>query len=106
MQDEICYDVSIAEAAWEQLIEHARFLANVSGSAADRLVDEFIEKTNSLAKMPERCPWISHDMLPFQKYRKLFFGKYHMALFEIREKNVYVTAVVDCRQDYIELLLN
>jgi plasmid stabilization system protein ParE len=104
MQDESVYDVRVTETAWEQLREHTRFLSGVSERAAARFVDEFIEKTGSLAQMPERCPWLNHDLLPFQKYRKLFFGKYHMALFEVHGKNVYVTAVIDCRQDFAWLL--
>ena len=98
------YDVRITATAWEQMIEHARFLANVSEDSACRLVDEFVEKSGTLAQMPQRCPWFSHDVIPFQKYRKLFFGKYHLALFEIRDSTVYITAVVDCRQDYAWLL--
>ena len=98
------YDVKITDTAWAQLLEHARFLANVSECAANRLVDDLLEKTDALTQMPERCPWLSHDSIPFQKYRKLFIGKYHLALFEIRGNIVYITAVVDCRQDYSMLL--
>ena len=98
------YDVKITDTAWEQMIEHARFLANVSVDAANRLVDEFIESTDKLAQMPRRCSWLTHDAIPFQKYRKTFFGEYHMALFMIRGNIVYVTAAVDCRQNYAWLL--
>jgi len=98
------YDVKITDTAWEQLLEHARFLVNVSENAASNLVDDLIEKTGTLKQMPERCPWLSHDNVPFQKYRKLFIGKYHLALFEIRGSIVYITAVVDCRQEYTMLL--
>ena len=98
------YNVKITDTAWEQMIEHARFLASVSEDAANRLIDEFVEKSSTLAHIPERCPWLTHDMIPFQKYRKLFIGRYHLALFEIRESTVYITAVVDCRQDYSWLL--
>ena len=98
------YTVKITETAWEMLISHARFLANVSIPAANRLVDTFVEITDSLAAMPERNPWLEHDAIPFQKYRKLLFGKHYMALYQIQENTVYVTAVMDCRQDYIWLL--
>ncbi len=98
------YTVKITETAWEMLISHARFLANVNIPAANRLIDTFVEITDSLAAMPERNPWLEHDAIPFQKYRKLLFGKHYMALYQIREKNVYVTAVMDCRHDYIWLL--
>ncbi|MDR1135743.1 MAG: type II toxin-antitoxin system RelE/ParE family toxin [Clostridiales Family XIII bacterium] len=94
----------MTETAWEMLVSHARFLANVSVRAADRLIEAFIEGTDGLAEMPERYPWLYHDDIPFQKYRKLMFGKYHLALYEILGNIVYVTAVVDCRQDYAWLL--
>lgn len=98
------YDVKITSTAWEQMVEHARFLANVSTESANRLVDEFVESTNTLAQMPERCSWFEHDAIPFQKYRKIFFGKYYMALFEIRGSVVFITSAIDCRQDYSWLI--
>jgi len=99
------YDVRITDTAWEQLVEHSRYLANVSETAANNLVDEFVKKSATLSQMPERCPWLVHEMIPFEKYRKLFLGKYHLALFEIRGNIVYITAVVDGRQDYSWLLM-
>jgi plasmid stabilization system protein ParE len=98
------YAVKITETAWEMLVSHARFLANVSVAASNQLIETFATKTSELAEMPERCPWLYHDDLPFQKYRKLMFGKYYLALYEIRGNTVYVTAAVDCRQDYVWLL--
>ncbi|MGI6436333.1 MAG: type II toxin-antitoxin system RelE/ParE family toxin [Syntrophomonadaceae bacterium] len=98
------YTVKITETAWEMLVSNARFLADVSVPAANRLIDTFVEVTDSLAAMSERNPWLEHDAIPFQKYRKLLFDKHYMALYQIQEKTVYVTAVVDCRQDYIWLL--
>ena len=98
------YDVKITDAAWGQMIEHARFLAGVSEQSASKLVDDFLVGTDWLRKMPERCPWLIHDAILLQKYRKLFFGNYHMAVFEIRGDVVYVTAAVNCRQDYEWLL--
>jgi plasmid stabilization system protein ParE len=98
------YTVKITETAWEMLVSHAVFLANVSVPAANRLIDTFVEITDNLATMPERNPWLEHDTIPFQKYRKLLFGKHYMALYQIQENTVYVTAVMDCRQDYSWLL--
>jgi hypothetical protein len=54
--------------------------------------------------MPERNPWLENESIPFQKYRELFFEKHYLALYEILENVVYITAVVDCRQDYAWLL--
>ncbi len=86
------------------LISHARLLANVNVPAANRLIDTFVVMTDSLATMPKRNPWLEHDAIPFQKYRKLLFCKHYMALYQIQENTVYVTAVMDCQQDYIWLL--
>ncbi|MDD4728839.1 MAG: type II toxin-antitoxin system RelE/ParE family toxin [Dysgonamonadaceae bacterium] len=77
------YTVKITGTAWEMLISHARFLANVSVPAANRLIDTFVEITGNLAAMPERNPWLEHDAIPFQKYRKLPFGKHYMTLYQI-----------------------
>ena len=98
------YTVNITETAWDMLIFHARFLANVSAPAANKLIDTFVEMIDSLASMPERNPWLEHDAIPFQKYRKLAFGNHYMTLYQIQANTVYVTAVMDCRQDYVWLL--
>ena len=98
------YDVFITDIAWEQMIEHTHFLKNISLDAANRFVGDFQATTDSLKQMPERCPWFIHDMVPFQKYRKILFGRYHMALFQIQGKVVYINTVVDCRKEYAFLL--
>ncbi|MCK9221972.1 MAG: type II toxin-antitoxin system RelE/ParE family toxin [Limnochordia bacterium] len=98
------YTVKITETAWEMLISHTRFFANVSTPAANRLIEAFVEVTDNLATMPERNPWLEHDSIPFRKYRRLLFRKHYMVLYQIRENVVYVTAVVDCRGDYCWLL--
>ncbi len=94
------YTVKITETAWDMLLVHTRFMANVSTTAARRLIDSFIEMTGELAVMPERHPWLEHEAIPFQKYRKLLFEKHYLALYEVRGSIVYITAIVDCRQDY------
>ncbi len=98
------YTVKITETAWDMLIAHSHFLANVSVSAANELIDAFVEMIDGVSTMPERNPWLENEAIPFQKYRKLLFGKYYTALYEIRGNDVYITAVVDCRQDYGWLL--
>ena len=98
------YDVKITDIAKEQLTEHSRLLAEVSVKAANQLVDDFLESADNLSQMPERCSWLTHEDIPFQKYRRILFGKYHMALFQICGDVVYVTSVIDCRQDYSWLL--
>ena len=98
------YTVRVTETAWNMLTTHAQFVANVSLPAANRLVDAFNEATERLSQMPRRNPWLEHDTIPYQKYRKQLFSKHYLALYEIQDEIVYISAVVDCRQDYIRLL--
>jgi plasmid stabilization system protein ParE len=98
------YKVKITKTAWETLTAHAEFVAKVSAPAANRLVDAFLEATERLTEMPERNPWLERDDVPYQQYRKLLFGKRYLALYEIRDETVFVTTVVDCRQEFTWML--
>jgi len=90
----------------EMLIEHVRFLAQVSETAAIRLVDEFYVKSKTLEQMPERCSWLSGYSIPEKKYRKLIFEGNYMLVFQVVDDMVYVDAVVDCRSEFQWLLQN
>jgi hypothetical protein len=98
------YNVAIQAPAAEMLLHHARFLAGVSERAARRLTDEFVKQAKTLEVMPERCPWLMDPAAPERKYRKLIFEKHYMLLFQIIGDDVFVDAMVDCRQDYAWLL--
>jgi len=98
------YKVVIQDPAAEMLVQHSRFLAQVSETAAQKLVAEFELKAKTLETMPERCPWLYHPMIPEHKYRKLIFGERYMLIFQIVGQTVFVDAMVDCRQDYAWLL--
>ena len=98
------YTVKIQDPATNMLIYHTRFLAQVSESAAQRLVEEFYSKAKTLEYMPERCPWLTDDIIPRNKYRKLVFNKRYMLVFQVKGDKVYIDAIVDCRQDYSWLL--
>jgi plasmid stabilization system protein ParE len=86
------------------LVSHARFLVQVSESAALRLVDAFYEKAKSLERLPERNTYLTDPMVPPGKYRKLLLEKRYLLLYQIKESTVYVDAIVDTRQDYGWLL--
>jgi len=66
--------------------------------------EEFTVKAKSLERFPERNPWLSDPMNPPGKYRKLLVAKGYLMVYQVREKTVYVDAVLDCRQDYGWLL--
>ena len=98
------YSVIIHDAATEMLVEHVRFLARVSESAARKLASEFKNKSKTLETMPQRCPWLYHPLIAEHKYRKLVFEKHYMLIFQIFGETVHVDAMVDCRQEYFWLL--
>ena len=98
------YKVVIQGPAADMPVHHARFLTQVSETAAVRLTEEFAKKAKTLETMPERCPWLFDPHIPEHKYRKLVFEKHYMLLFQIIGNEVFVDATIDCRQDYIWLL--
>ena len=96
--------VIIAEEAAQMLVSHARFLAQVNEAAAFRLIETFQEKVKSLEQFPERNPVLIDPLITPGKYRKLLLEKRYLLIYQIKEKVVYVDAVVDTRQDYGWLL--
>ena len=87
------------------LVSHVRFLAVVSEKAALNLISEFERNTRTLENLPESNPWLEDPSIPTHKYRKLLFAKRYLLVYQIKEKTVYVDALVDCRQEYGWLLL-
>lgn len=98
------YKVIISSSAADMLIYHSRFIANVSEKAAMQFIEEFNKKTKSLEKFPERNPYIIDSLIPEGKYRKIVIFKRYLLIYQIKGENVYVDALVDCRQDYKWLL--
>lgn len=93
------YAVTVSRRADTMLISHARFLANVSVSAARELVKEFEKILDSLEENPFQFPVETEYELPPGQFRKALFYKRYKALFVVEDKTVYLDAVLDCRQD-------
>jgi len=98
------YIVNISNKASEMLVSHARFLAQVSEQAAQKLIEEFKVSAKSLEDLPERNPWLSNPAVPINKYRKLLIYKCYLLIYQIKGNTVYIDYIVDCRQDYGWLL--
>lgn len=96
--------VIISDEAVKMLVNHARFLAQASEAAAERLIAEFEASANSLAIFPERNAWLDDPVIPKGKYRKHLLAKTYLLIYQVKGSHVYVDAVVDCRQDYRWLL--
>ena len=99
------YNVIVAERADKMLIRHARFLAKASKPAALRLADEFEAVLRELEENPYQFPMETDGNLPKGLYRKALFCKWYKAVFVVESQNVYLDAVLDCRQDNRRLSL-
>jgi plasmid stabilization system protein ParE len=98
------YEVVVSEEATQMLLSHIRFLAQVSESAAARLIESFQSSASSLSQFPQRNPWLADPLIPSKKYRKLLLDQRYLLIYQIKGTFVHVDAVVDTRQDYKWLL--
>ena len=89
------------------LLRHTDFLAQVSPIAARRLVADAKNVASRLAINPYQFPYADElDVpgVPLETYRKCIFGGRYKAIFIVEGNNVYIDAIVDCRQNNINLL--
>ena len=98
------YKVIISERATDMLLQHVRFMTQVSLQAADKLRVEIIEASKSLQNFPERNSWLFGLGLPANKYRKMIISKRYLLIYQIKYETVHVDYILDCRQDYQWLL--
>jgi hypothetical protein len=97
MNDLPKYEVIVSEQARLMLFEHARFLAQVSVSSAEKLYDRFEERVDSLEIMPERCPTYYNPYIRSRKYRKLSIGYNVYIIFQIQGDKVFIELALDAR---------
>lgn len=94
------HKVIISRRADEMLVEHVRFLAQVSIAAAKILRNEVACVLKSLEDNPCLHQWEVDVNLPAGTYRRVVFAKRYKAFFLISEDTVYVAAIVGFRQEY------
>lgn len=95
------YTVRLARRADEMLLSHTEFLAQVDIGAARNLIIDFKEMTEFLADSPHVFSFADRlDVpgIPLETYRKCIFSKRYKALYLIEGNNVYIDAIIDCRQ--------
>lgn len=93
------YRVIVSEEAKTMLLDHMRFLSNVSIPASRKFLLAFKEAKAQLSAFPLSGPFDENPVLPAKTYRKcLFYGRYHI-LYEVGDNAVYIDAIVDCRQE-------
>jgi plasmid stabilization system protein ParE len=98
------YKVVVSRQAAGMLVTHARFLAQVSQTAAKNMVDAFEQSAQSLKSMPKRGSLLASAYLHTDKYNKLLFAKRYLLVYQVKDNAVYIDYVLDCRQDYQWLL--
>ena len=104
MSERAKYDVVVSERARDMLFDHARFLAQVSVSTAEKLFDRFEERVESLEDMPERCSFYINPYIKTGKYRKLDFGNHLWIIFQIKGRKVLIDLVIDARAKNMDLI--
>jgi plasmid stabilization system protein ParE len=96
------YCINLSRRAEGMLLQHTEFLARVSPAAARRLISSSKEAKNKLADNPYQFPFADElDVpgIPPKTYRKCLFAGRYKALFLIEENDVFIDAVIDCRQE-------
>ena len=100
------YSVILAQRADSILLSHAEFLARVSPAIARSLLSEFKAVINKLSKDPSQFPLADEIDVPGilpGKYRKCMFADFYKALFQVKDSFIYVDAIIDCRQESINI---
>lgn len=94
------YDVVVSDRAAEMMMQHVRFMAQVSLEASDKIRLEIIDAANSLRNFPERNAWLIDPALPINKYHKMIINKRYLLIYQIKHDIVNIEYILDCRQDY------
>lgn len=92
------YTVIVSRQADAGLIKCARFLAQVSIPAAQKMIEQFESIVDRLEDNPFQFPVDEDENLPSGVYRKALFAVWYKVLFTVDGSTVFLDAVVDMRQ--------
>jgi len=95
------HNVALALRADIMLLSHTEFLAHVSPAAARKLVQDFKIVKCKLAANPMQFPFaddLDAKGIPPETYRKCVFHGRYKAIFLVEGSNVFIDAIIDCRQ--------
>jgi plasmid stabilization system protein ParE len=100
------YQVIVDPAANDRMYDHFEFLARVSKTAAEKLLDELVKDIRSLGWMPYRNPVYDRAYLQRGKYRYMMSCGRYRIVYQIEVDKVFVDDIQDCRRsDSSNLLL-
>ena len=98
------YSVIVAESAKTMLGVHIKFIAQINLPAAKATKQKLLTAIRSLKDMPDRFPFFDNECIPRNKYHKMFVENWYLILYQIKDRNVFVDYIIDCRQDNSWLL--
>lgn len=104
MVSERKYKVIVSDKAKRMLGTHIRFMAQVDKQAAMEKKKEIMAAMRSLCKMAHRFPFFEEMYITPNKYHKMFIPKWYLVLYQIKDDEVYVEYILDCRKDYSWLI--
>jgi len=100
------YQVIIDPAANDRMFEHFEFLARVSVSAANRLLEGLLKSIRTLKTSPFRNPPYNRPYLTPGKYRYMISDKKYRIIYQVDGDFVFVDDIQDCRQDEDKNIFN
>ena len=92
------YNVIVDPAANDRMSDHFEFLAQVSESAANKLLDGLLRDISSLEYMPYRNPVYNRPYINSGKYRYMVSCDRYRIVYQIEENVFFVDDIQDCRQ--------
>lgn len=98
------YKVIVSERAQQMLLKHTAYLGNKDLDRAEEVKKRLLHGLRSLETMPSRYPFLEDQFIPSNRYRKMYIEKWYLVLYQIRDQNVLVDLILDCRHDYRWLL--
>jgi len=98
MDNEKTYIVVVDPAANDRMYDPFEFLAQVSDTAAENLLDKLISDIHTLEYMPYRNPIYNRPYLKSGKYRYIMSCGRYRIVYQIDYNTVFVEDIQDCRQ--------
>ena len=102
---DVTYRVIVDTAANDRMYDHFEFMARVSESAAEKLLDGLLASIKFLESMPQRNPVYDRPYLHKDKYRYLISCDRYRIVYQIEGNFVYVDDIQDCRQSDVKNLI-
>ena len=96
------YKIQTSHRADRMMLLHVEFLSRVSISAARRLIASFKKTESLIASNPLIFPFaddLDAPDMPLNTYRKCIVDNRYKMIFSVEETDVYIDAVIDCRQE-------